>query len=817
MFLAVDLTRNHYICHVNRTEVNIGECVPKMNFRHHQRLSYETDYKLTTPIIMHLSTRRISHRNIRLLALALCAVVVGHAVAQIDHPTLIYTPSVVGKARQAVGNDSTMAHHWQELQKKTDSFIGSKDLSKAEYLVLAYRMTGQQKYAESLKRMLLDAVKAESWGVPEMLMRTPAWHTELQVAHRSYACAVAYDAIYQILTTGERQTIAKGLQRLAVEPAMADWLTDSTRIHCLNSMGHNWWSSCVCMGGLLALSLENEIPANKNYVAQILDILPEWFSFAGDHLQQKARSFDQNGGQYESLNYANFAIQEPCIFMLAYHQAFPNRKLPDIPQLDQVENYLVHFAYPRNGDLWDLNFGDSHKNITGESSLEMLYALGHSRDKNALWYFSQVVDEQHRDGFFRSRPMGFIYMPETYKAPITPDAPLCELFPDIGIASMRNSWQKDATMLGVKSGVTWNHSHADANSIILFHKGVDLIKDAGNCSYGNANYRNYFFQSQAHNVVLFDGKGQSMEQQYHGAPQRGYLYDLLDGGNIKYIMADGTGPMSDLLNRNFRHYLWWDNVIYIIDDLKSHAPGHFQWLWHPGGTYKKNGSDIEITSGKASLIIRPLYPQILIPSGFLQDYPDALTLEEHEGPTENLDGTEKYISLHLPAQCNQVKGVTAIILKDSTNQHALPLTIRRQGENWIGLRIVSGDKVTDLYINQLADGRLMHSNSWITADGWTTDAYMFGIRYRKGTSPTLSKEMFVCYGSTLKRGDKLYYSSYAKQTFITESASRNLSVLISGQPHPHFKLRAELRPDRLTVNGFKTTCEYADQMCDIRL
>lgn len=54
-----------------------------------------------------------------------------------------------------------------------------------------------------------------------------------------------------------------------------------------------------------------------------------------------------------------------------------------------------------------------------------------------------------------------------------------------------------------------------------FHHGVNIIKDAGNCSYPLEQYRKYFFQSQAHNVVLFNGEGQSREQQYHGAMLQG--------------------------------------------------------------------------------------------------------------------------------------------------------------------------------------------------------------------------------------------------------------------------------------------------------
>ena len=85
-------------------------------------------------------------------------------------------------------------------------------------------------------------------------------------------------------------------------------------------------------------------------------------------------------------------------------------------------------------------------------------------------------------------------------------------------------------MLAVKSGQTWNHSHADANSCILFYKGVDILKDAGNCWYPNPAYRNYFFQSQAHNVVLFNGEGQSCEQQYQGSYLRGSLHYLMETG-----------------------------------------------------------------------------------------------------------------------------------------------------------------------------------------------------------------------------------------------------------------------------------------------
>ena len=420
----------------------------------------------------------------------------------------------------------------------------------------------------------------------------------------------------------------------------------------------------------------------------------------------------------------------------------------------------------------------------------------------------KLTNQLYNSGYFIDRPMGFLYTPDLSKAPQLPEIKKSQLFADFGWATMRTSWEKDATMLAVKSGHTWNHSHADANSFIIFHKGVDIIKDAGNCWYPNPSYRNYFFQSEAHNVVLFNGKGQSREQQYHGSMLRGYLHYLLDADNVKYVLANGTGPYSDQFSRNFRHFLWIDDVIYMIDDLKTHDVGHFEWLWHPGGEAEKRGIDLNITNGNSSVVVRPLYPRLLAKSDFVHDYPEDLYWEEVEAPTEDLKGTETYYSFHLPAKVDRVKGLTAIILKETPDQKDLPYMERREGKDWIGLRIHYKGKITDLYINQLADGRLMHSNSWIEADGWFTDAYMFAVTYEVGMEPADSKERFICYGSALRRGDVSFFSSLAKLFVIQKEENGRMKLWMDGQPKMNARFRSEKRPKAVVVNGKVTPVVY---------
>ena len=719
-----------------------------------------------------------------LTTLLLIVVIYPIWAANISHPSLLFTPQRIEEAKKMMKADPARETAWKSILKQADELLEKNDVRKMEYLALAYQMTGEQRYGDKLRTMLLDIAKIPSWGDSEMMMREPSWRSELQMAHKSFQIAVAYDAVYNMLTQKERKEIAQGVWRLAGEPLLGGWILEGTGIHSLNSMGHNWWTSCVGMGGLLALAISNELPEAASAAKIAVESLPEWFEFEGDEIQGKPRTFDRDGGMYESINYASFGITEALLLRMAWLNSHPGAKLPEIKQMELLPSFFSHVCYPREGMLYSINFGDSHKNVTGESSMALAYAMG-VKDPVTLWYISQVEPNQHREGFPMNYPMGLLYLPDVRNAPKLPDLPTAHLWKDFGWATMRDSWKKDATMLAVKSGMTWNHSHADANSCILFHKGVDIINDAGNCSYGKPEYRNYFFQSDAHNVVKFNGEGQPRTQQYHGSPLPGNVSSLLDAGDVKYVMANGTGPMSRWLSRNYRHYLWIGNEIYVVDDLVSHEPGQFEWLWHPGGEVKKRGGDLEITSGQSSVVIRPLYPEPLAPSNFVHDYPNMLWWEVIDAPTESLDGTEQYWSLHLPKVTDRVKGVTAIILKDSPDQKTLPKMTRIEGKNWIGVRSVFNGKVTDLYINQLADGRLMHLNSWIEADGWTTDAYMLAVKYDEGKDPAKSSEVVIIHGGSLKRDDHIYHSSRSKVNVVGKVSDGKFKAITTDIPSKH--------------------------------
>ena len=222
----------------------------------------------------------------RILITFLAVAAIGIAAgAAIKHPSLLFTPQRVEAAKKALKNDTAMTAAWQKILAEADAQLAKGDVRKLEYPALAYQMTGDRKYSDKIREVLLKTSKVKSWADAEMMSRTPAWRSELQMAHRAFQLAVAYDAAYADMTPSERSQIARGLYNLAVEPLLGDWINEPTRIHSLNSMGHNWWTSCVGMGALLGLAIGNEVPEAAQAAETAVEALPEWFDFAGDVIQ----------------------------------------------------------------------------------------------------------------------------------------------------------------------------------------------------------------------------------------------------------------------------------------------------------------------------------------------------------------------------------------------------------------------------------------------------------------------------------------------------------------------------------------------------
>jgi hypothetical protein len=721
----------------------------------------------------------------------------------ISRPRLFFTPERIERFRRRIEEEKVLRQAWLKLRERADHLLNQQLVSKehaeggtgqhgnygrpsgqvvnmASTLGLAYRMTGEERYAEKLRQALIHYGGLRRWAGDAK--RDPPWHSELNTARFCYAYAMGHDCIYDFLSHEDRRAIAQSMINLGILPSLNDWILPDERIHALDSMGHNWWSVCVSMAGLAALSLLGDEPQAQEWAERVSDSFPEWFHYGGNVLQNKTANFDAKGAFYESVSYANYALSEYLLFRLAYSNARPNSKPPDIP--------LLHKA----GDFFSANFGDSSLTATGARTLRLLLANGYEAQEYH-WYISRT-DPGLDD------PVALVCCQTQAKTSAPEDLPTSVCYSDIGWAIMRSSWEDDATMMAVKSGFTWNHAHPDAGSFILFHAGKPLIIDSGNCSYSRPEYSTYYRQSKAHNVILFNGQGQNPEdctRGDRGVKTPGQLYKSMDLEGFKYVFADATGPTSWKFSRNYRHFMWIDSVILIFDDVRTHEAGKLEWLLHYTNSVDRDGSDLLISNGPAKAIVRPLFPE-------------NMTVTEKKGLKDHDPDTQvDYLALSPEHPTRETKFVTAILPIPQNGEGSLPRLELLTGSEAIGVRIHENEMVTDVYLNLRADGRRMHRNSNNVIHGWDTDAYLLAITHPAGTDqsdPDAAMRYFVACGSYLRKNGKVVLDSLSKVYTVFTPGKPQMEVALQGQLMVGVALRTITEPRQIQLNGKAVNATY---------
>jgi len=772
-----------------------------------------------------------------------------------DHPYLLYTDENIARLKERVQNEPIVAEAWKRILADADAALappqnaggqarqggqgrrGNRDADATlappqdaggqtrqarqgrrgnrgggtDALLLAYRMTGELKYAEQVKATLMTQMQARrsvgggasSGG--SLMQRDPPWNAGLGSGNAPRSFGIAYDTIYDMLTPDERKTLSHNLAENGVKIVLDDWVLGGKRIHALDTMGHNWWPTAVFGAGIGAMAIIDDDPRASYWVQRVRGASDEWLRYAGSVLENKPPTFDSTGAFYESVGYSSLAVSAYLPFMLSWNTAF-KEKLPESPITSQIGEWFINTLYPSSARTMSVDFGDSSLRSNGTGSVILLWDVGY-RKPRYLWYLSQFNSNIANSGLHSNSPRDLLFAPtpaEIAAIPSQPDLPTSKLYGDIGWTIMRDSWEDDATMLAIKSGWTWNHSYADTGTFTLIHNGKYLIGENGHSGYGTKEYDGYFRQSIAHNVMTFNGKAENPEDTYFGSKFPGTMSHLLDAGDLRYVLADATGPTSNNFIRNYRSFIWVGDAILIIDDVKSFEPGQFEFLLHPNAaaTAKRTNLDLRISLENSSVIVRPLFPETFPEGGLPTDYPENMRLEEKQGLTGNRSPVTYYG--FAPADLTRrTKFITAIL---PVNEGVdLPQIERLKGIEHIGVRVRQNGTVTDIYMNLEADGSVRHRNAnLVMPNGWETDAYLLGMTYPEGANPNdpdaITRYM-VIDGSYLRRDGKLVLDSLSKVYLCATEQKDTLDVQLQGQPVINALLRATKKPAKVTLNG----------------
>lgn len=569
-------------------------------------------------------------------------------------------------------------------------------------LAFAYEITQDEKYFLKAKELMLKYCSYSRWHGKGAIGKG-----ELVTGNFLTGMSYGWAAFSDKFTDEEKEYIAQRTYTLGIRAQFDDWVIPETKIHCFDTMGHNWWPVCVSSGALAAITMSDYLPDTRSLADEACKGLKEWFYYQGNPINMKPATFD-NGAFYEGVNYYNYALFEYLRFSEAYIAVTGKPPFDDEDIIRRSAKFFVNTFYPSSRDDYVVGFGDGD---AVQFSTCIPFMLSRYPDLGILRFY--INRRTHSESIsILSRLMNF---ESIYLLPEKVPEKLSVCYENIGWAVFRDSFNEDSTLLAVKCGDSWNHAHCDAAHFVFFRNGNPEIFDSQCCSYGNDIYRDYYVQSRAHNVVLWEGEGQCTDDHHHHVRPKGELYNFTDEGKYRYVCADASGPMGRHFRKHLRHFIWADDIIIIYDDIWAYREGEASFLLHA-----ENNS-----------CFRMLTPaEERTEHGYLGNDIREVTFSSFSRKTDAL-GRVKFIS----ALC--LGGNESPLFEEEEDFYKITY---------------NGKKI---YINILSDNRVMHRNCFNTFDGIVTDAAVLIDN---------NGEYFIVNGSSVRKDGKSIFDVLTRIT-----------------------------------------------------
>jgi hypothetical protein len=360
-------------------------------------------------------------------------------------------------------------------------------LNRTYALALAYRWTGNRKYAEKAKENLLTVCAFEDWNPSHFL----------DTAEMSHAVGLGYDWLYSYLDNNTRKKIRAGLVKNGFQPALRayekSWWPKSE---------HNW--NQVCNGGMIAGALA-VAESEPRYAEKIITL-------AIESLPRALKSYSPDGAWMEGPGYWSYATHYTAYGLTALQTALgTDFGLLQIKGLAEAGNFPIYTAGPTGRYL---SFAD----CGGKSfrrPMPCMFWL--ARTYNNPLYAQSEHDQIAKRDARAQHVVWYVPAPDKIQAPKELDY---YFRGPVEIALLRSAWDDpQALSIGIKAGYNQvNHGHLDLGNFELDALGVRWACDLGSDNYnlpgywdkkrGGRRWSYYRLNSKSHNVPLLNGQDQ---------------------------------------------------------------------------------------------------------------------------------------------------------------------------------------------------------------------------------------------------------------------------------------------------------------------
>ena len=425
------------------------------------------------------------------------------------HPRLILTGEDFERIRN--GNDPVYNAAKASVMEKADYFmtqplleyeipdgirllaISRRALARSFNLGMAYRITGDVKYARRLYDEIANVSSFKDWN---------PYHF-LDVGEMTCAVGLAYDWIYECMSEEEKSGIRAAIVKHGFNAVMDDYLDKERRRSYRwyqDNPGDNW--KMVCNGGITvaALAICDEEDMDRGLLTDI-------FGYAFENTYRAVRDFYLPDGSYtEGFTYWNYATDYLGYYVSALKSATgTDYGLSDYTPLETSAYYVKCMC---SNTFYSFNFGDAIEELVCP---ETMFFIGKNFNKPDVTTMrkEQII----KDNSIASACDLFWYVPvESVGLEGRPMG-----FGSVGgdNASFRTGFGEDDFYAAIHFGDNdAYHGHADMGNFVVEWKKHRFLCDLGQDNYNVPRYRfTYRYRAEGHNTLVINpDDGMDQEQ-----------------------------------------------------------------------------------------------------------------------------------------------------------------------------------------------------------------------------------------------------------------------------------------------------------------
>ena len=496
----------------------------------------------------------------------------------LQHPRLLFSKQEEQRIRDLFGTEPLLDSLYVGLMKEAERLLlvppqedprreikNTKDIlpiSREQVyrmvnLALAYRLSGDRRFAEKAEKELVHVCNFPDWD--------PIHY--LDVAEMTTAVAIGYDWLYDVLTPSTRQLVVHSIKTKALDLVVEEYNTGNADSWAKRET--NW--NVVCNTGMVlgALAIEEHYPElAKHIIGEAVRYIPNCL-----------KHFAPDGVCYEGPAYWGYTNMYLSLLLKALNDNFGGDfGLSEMVGVDKSVLYYMHSTSP-SGKIF--NFANSGSTAPAAEPIYFYFSRAFNQPEVATFYRDVLSKTVHEGNYFR---FYFLSIPwydtASSTADVLPKLKVYEGINDIVVFNGNRNIPNSLYLIAKTGDPDMAHQQLDIGTFIVEMNGIRWTDDLGTDNYNLPGFWDYkpdgqrwtYFRNSnfSHNTLSIDHKLQNSA----GTGEIDRLDDR--AAFVTMNMSTAYAGQSRFVYRTFR--MLDDTRILVTDSVGLQSPSQsVQW------------------------------------------------------------------------------------------------------------------------------------------------------------------------------------------------------------------------------------------------